>query len=272
MTLEEKYEKLGEILGEAGSVLVAFSGGVDSSLLAKAAFDGLGEKALAVTIKSAIHPDFELREAEEIAAAIGIRHLVVEADMLEVEGFCENTPERCYICKRAILTTLLGIAAREGLGVVAEGSNASDGTDFRPGRRAVAELGVMSPLAEAGLSKGEIRELSRREGLVTFDKPSYACLASRVPYGEEITGEKLTAIDRGEELLRARGYRIVRVRHHGALARIELGGDELGRFMAEEDAAEIARAFKELGFTYVTVDLEGYRTGSLNETLGGESA
>ena len=187
--------------------------------------------------------------------------------MLEVEGFAENTPDRCYICKRALLSILVDIADEEGLPCVIEGSNASDVSDYRPGMRAVRELGVSSPLAEADLAKGEIRDLSRRLGLSTFDKPSNACLASRIPYTDRITDGKLRTIENAEDFLRQRGYRTLRVRHHGRIARIELSPEETGRFLAEEDLPEIARHMKSFGFTYVTLDLEGYRTGSLNEPL-----
>jgi len=267
MTLDEKFARLRETLARTGGVLVAFSGGVDSTFLAKAAFDVLATKALAVTVRSQIHPAFEGAEASELARAIGIRHMVVDVDALAVEGLADNPPERCYICKTSILGTLKSIAAREGLPAVAEGSNASDEGDFRPGMKAVREQGVLSPLRDADLTKADIRELSRRMGLPTWDKPSYACLASRIPYGEKITPEKLRSIEAAEEMLRKSGYRMFRVRHHGKLARIELAPDEMKRFLAEEDLADVARRMKALGFAYVTLDLEGYRTGSLNEVL-----
>ncbi len=267
MTIDEKYEHLKAALSAAGGALVAFSGGVDSTFLAKVAFDVLGERALAVTIRSSIVPAFELDEAGQIARSIGIRHRFIDARVLDVEGFAENTPDRCYICKRALLSMLVGLAREEGLPGVVEGSNVSDASDYRPGMKAVEELGVGSPLVEAGLAKGEIRDLSRRLGLSTFDKPSNACLASRIPYGNRVTAEKLRTVENAEDFLRQRGYRTLRVRHHGRIARIELSPEETGRFLAEEDLAEIARHIKGFGFTYVTLDLEGYRTGSLNEPL-----
>lgn len=265
--VQGKLARLKEIIADTGGMLVAFSGGVDSTLLTKVAFDVLGERALAVTVRSKIHPSFEEREAAEIAEAIGIRYLVLDADPLEVEGFAANPPERCYICKKAILSALLDIARKEGLPAVAEGSNASDVGDFRPGMKAVAELGVLSPLKDVDLTKDEIREISRGLGLATWDKPSYACLASRIPYGHEITGEKLRAVDAAEDYLRGKGYRVLRVRHHGDVARIELAPDEMKRFAAEEDFDEVSRAFRGFGFRYAALDLEGYRTGSLNEAL-----
>ena len=268
MDLQSKFARLKKTIAETGGMLVAFSGGVDSTLLAKVAFDVLGDRALAVTVRSKIHPAFEEREAAEIADAIGMCHLVLDADPLEVEGFAANPPERCYVCKKAILSALLDVARREGLPAVAEGSNASDAGDFRPGMKAVAELGVLSPLKDAELTKDEIREISRDLGLVTWDKPSYACLASRIPYGDEITVEKLRAVDTAEDYLRGKGYRVLRVRHHGDVARIELAPDEMKRFAAQEDFDEVSRAFRGFGFRYSALDLEGYRTGSLNEALG----
>jgi len=267
MTLEEKLARLTEILKGTGGVLVALSGGVDSSFLAKAAKDALGDRAAAVTVTSQIHAAFEAREAVDVARLIGIRHFLVEVDALAVPGLAENPPERCYICKQQILGTLLEIAKREGLPLVVEGSNASDTGDFRPGMKAVKELGVRSPLAEAGLTKADIRELSCRMGLPTWSKPSYACLASRIPYGERITEEKLRQIERAEDYLRGKGYLVCRVRHHGKLARLELSPDEMRRFVAEEDFDAVAKSIKAFGFAYVALDLEGYRTGSLNEVL-----
>lgn len=271
MTLDEKLAKLRDILSQMKGAIVALSGGVDSTFLAKVAYETLGDKAVAVTVGSQIHAGFEEREAAEVARAIGIRHMLIRADALGVPGLAENPPERCYICKKAIFKMLLDIAAKEGHGIVAEGTNASDEGDFRPGVRALSELRVRSPLREAGLAKQDIRDLSRRMGLPTWNKPSYACLASRIPYGERITPEKLRSIEKAEDLLRARGYRVFRVRHHGSVARIELSAEEMKRFLAEENLAEISREIKALGFAYVALDLEGYRTGSLNETLRSEN-
>ncbi len=267
MTLEEKYQLLTSMISESGGMLVAFSGGVDSTFLAKVAFDVLGERALAVTARAKVHAAFEEQEAVELAREIGIRHLVIDADPLEAEGFAQNPPQRCYICKSTILSALLPIARQEGLATVAEGSNASDTGDYRPGMRAVDDLGAVSPLKEAGLVKDEIRLLSRRLGLSTWDKPAFACLASRIPYGNIITEDKLRSVDAAEDYLRARGYRILRVRHHGDVARIELAPEEMERFMDSADLAEVARAFKGFGFRYAALDLEGYRIGSLNEAL-----
>ena len=268
MLPEEKLEKLRAALGATGGALVALSGGVDSTFLAKVAHDVLGERSLAVTITSQIHPSFEKEEAAALAHAMGIRHKTVAVDALGVEGLAENPPERCYICKKSILKILVDIAAREKLPVVVEGTNASDEGDFRPGVRALAELGIRSPLKDAGMTKADIRELSCKMGLPTWNKPSYACLASRIPYGERITDEKLRSIEHAEDFLRAAGYRMFRVRHHGAVARVELSREEMKRFLETEDLAEVGRRIKACGFMYVALDLEGYRTGSLNETLG----
>jgi pyridinium-3,5-biscarboxylic acid mononucleotide sulfurtransferase len=267
MTIDEKLSRLEEILKGTGGALVAFSGGVDSTFLAKVARDVLGDGAAAVTVRSQIHAKFEFEEAKEIAKAIGIRHIVVTVDALAVPGLASNPPGRCYICKHQILGTLIEIAKSERLPVVVEGTHAGDADDFRPGMRAVRELGVRSPLAEAGLTKPEIRELSCRMGLPTWSKPSYACLASRIPYGQEISIDKLQQVEQGEDYLRSKGYKVFRVRHHGEIARLELAPDEMKRFAAAENFHEVSRYFKTLGFSYVALDLEGYRTGSLNEVL-----
>jgi len=264
MSDDERYERLKSILARTGGALVAFSGGVDSTLVAKAAADALGERALAVTVRSKIHPRFELDQARELAREIGIRHREIGAEPLEIEQFRANPPERCYICKKALFSKLLEVAREEGLAAVVEGSNVSDEGDYRPGMRALEELEVRSPLREAGLEKPDVRELSRLLGLPTHDRPAYACLATRIPHGEEITAEKLAAIERAEEFLRERGYRVLRVRCHGDAARIELGAEELMRFAEKEDFAEVAEGIRRAGFRYAALDLEGYRTGSMN--------
>jgi uncharacterized protein len=203
----------------------------------------------------------------ELSAKLGVRHQIVYSEELDIAGFAENPPDRCYHCKRELFLKLANIAKEERLPWIAEGSNVDDRGDYRPGRRALRELGVRSPLDEAGLTKAEVRELSRLLGLPTWDRPSLACLASRFPYGTKITREKLSQVDRAEEALRSMGIREVRVRHHGDVARVEVGAAELGR-VANELREEVVRRVKEAGYAYVALDLEGYRTGAMNEVLG----
>jgi pyridinium-3,5-biscarboxylic acid mononucleotide sulfurtransferase len=262
-----KLDNLRTILSDMGSVLVAYSGGVDSAFLLKVAVDTLGEDALAVTARSASYPERELEEAVSLAASIGARHLVVDTHEMEDEAYVSNPANRCYFCKTELWETLAPIARERSIAALADGFNADDVGDYRPGAVAAREHGVQSPLLEAGLTKQEIRALSREMGLPTWDKPAMACLSSRVPYGERISQEKLHQIDRAEQLLRELGYRQVRVRHHGDVARIELPPEDMPRFFAEGLAEPIARRVKELGFQYVSLDLQGYRSGSMNEVL-----
>ncbi len=264
--LEEKRRRLYGILERMGGVVVGFSGGVDSSYLLAAAVEVLGQRALGVTACSETYPERERREAEALARRLGARHRLIVSEELDVPGFAENPRNRCYFCKRELFTKLWEVARQEGLPHVADGSNVDDRGDYRPGRVAARELGVRSPLEEAGLTKQDIRELSRLMGLPTWDKPAFACLSSRFPYGTRITREKVSQVGRAEDALWRLGLRVVRVRHHGDVARIELGPEEFDRVVnGLRDA--VVRAVKEAGYTYVALDLQGYRTGAMNEAL-----
>ena len=265
--MKAKLESLRERLRGIGSAVVAFSSGVDSTFLLRVAHEELGDRVVAATIRSHAFPKRELDEAATFCRAEGVRHAVVDSEELDIPGFAENPPDRCYHCKRELFGKLLAFARENGLAAVLEGSNIDDDGDYRPGRRAIRELGIVSPLHEAGLTKAEIRALSREMGLPTSDKPSFACLASRFPYGERITATALERVEKAEQWLLDAGLGLtqLRVRSHGGLARIEVPPDAIPRLAAR--AAEIAAAFKELGFAYVTLDLRGYRTGSMNEVL-----
>jgi uncharacterized protein len=265
-TLDTKRRRLTSILSEMGGCVIGFSGGVDSTYLFAMAVEVLGDRALGVTASSETYPERERQEAEALAQRIGGRHRLIVSEELDVPGFAENPRNRCYFCKKELFGKLREVAEKEGLPHVIDGSNVDDRGDYRPGRQAAQELGVRSPLDEAGLTKQDIRALSRQMGLPTWDKPSFACLSSRFPYGTPITRERVSQVGRAEEGLRDLGLRVLRVRHHGDVARLELGPEEFER-VVNGLRAEVVRIVKDAGYTYVALDLQGYRTGAMNEAL-----
>ena len=266
--VNEKFGRLKEIFQSMGKVLVAFSGGVDSTLLLKVARDTLGDKnVLAVTALSPLYPERELAGVKKLIETLGVRHHLIQSNELEIPGFSKNPPNRCYYCKNKLFRELLDLAKGVAILFVVEGSTLDDDKDHRPGRMAIQELGIRSPLKEALFTKIEIRELSKKLGLPTWDKPSFACLASRFPYGEEITEGALRMVDASEDFLFGLGFIQVRVRHYGNLARIELLKEEMVRLMDGSLREKVVGHLKEIGYRYITLDLQGFRSGSMNEVL-----
>lgn len=267
MNTEEKLGKLRDNIKALKSVVVAFSGGVDSSLVAKVCYDVLRDKALAITARSETYPEHEHTEAVKIAKEIGISHLTINTSELGIKGFAENPPNRCYFCKSELFGKLKEIAKEKGYENVADGANLDDTGEYRPGLDAAKELEVRSPLKESGLRKTDIREISKHLKLSNWDKPSYACMSSRFPYGNSITEEKLAIVAAAENYLRGIGLKQFRVRHHDTIARIEVLPDDISMLLQNGKRTEIVKKLKEVGYKYVTIDLEGYRSGSMNEVL-----
>ncbi|SHK85641.1 uncharacterized protein SAMN02745136_03531 [Anaerocolumna jejuensis DSM 15929] len=270
MSLDEKYKLLQDNIKSRGSAAIAFSGGVDSTFLVYAAHEVLGDKLIAVTATSSTYPERELKEAIQYANDMGVKHIIINSEELDIEGFAQNPKNRCYYCKKELFTKIARVAKDNGVEYIFDGSNIDDTGDYRPGMQAARELNVVSPLKESGLTKEDIRELSRKLNLPTWDKPAFACLSSRFPYGTQITKPKLKMVEEGEQFLLDMGIRQIRVRHHGDIARIEVSPEEREQFFDIKVMDNISNKFKQIGFIYVTLDMSGYRTGSMNEVLSSE--
>src|SRR5512147_1682376 len=267
MVFERKWDYLMALLHEMHGAVLAYSGGVDSSLLLRAAAEVMGPRLIAVTAVSETYPDGELIAAQEITRSLGVMHRIVHTEEMASEDFARNPPDRCYHCKKELFEKLRRLAADEGVSFVMDGSNADDLRDHRPGRKAAAEFSVRSPLLEAGFTKAEVRERARAMGLTVWDKPSLACLSSRIPYGTRITPALIRTVGAAEEQLRAFGFGQARVRHHGDIARIEVMQEDFAKLLDRAVAEKIAARFRELGYIYICLDIEGYRTGSMNQGL-----
>jgi uncharacterized protein len=267
MLRQHKLEELHQLIGSMDSLAVAYSGGVDSTFLVKVAHDIIGDKVVAVTAKSLTYPAREFQAAVDFANKVGIMQLVVGIEELDIEGFADNPLNRCYLCKRHLFTQVIEIANQNQIKWVADGSNADDSRDYRPGLKALEELGIISPLRQVGMTKQEIRDLSKTMHLPTWNKPAMACLASRFPYGQRISREKLSMVEQAEQFLLDQGFQQIRVRHHGDIARIEVSPGERLSFMDEKLMDQIDEQFRSLGFAYTALDLKGYKTGSMNEKI-----
>lgn len=270
MVLQEKFQLLKDNIKKRGSAAIAFSGGVDSTFLVRVDHEVLGDKMIAVTATSSTYPERELKEAMKYAKDMGVKHVIISSEELDIEGFASNPKNRCYYCKKELFTKIKNVAKENRIEYVFDGSNLDDTGDYRPGMQAARELEVVSPLKEAGLTKADIRDLSKELGLPTWDKPSFACLSSRFPYGKQITIPKLKVVEQAEQFLLDKGIRQVRVRHHGEIARIEVSPEERAKFFDIQVMDEIGEKFIKIGFKYVTLDILGYRTGSMNEVLSAE--
>jgi uncharacterized protein len=270
MVIEQKWDRLRTLLRDIKCAVLAYSGGVDSSLLLRAAAEVMGHRLIAVTAVSETYPAGELEAAQEFARTLGVTHRILHTQELASEEFARNSPERCYFCKKELYGKLKKIAETEGISCILDGSNADDLDDYRPGRKAAEEFSVRSPLVEAGLSKSDVRELARFLNLPVWDKPSLACLSSRIPYGTRITPDIIETIQTAEHHLRVLGFGQVRVRHHGEIARIEIDREAFRQLLSDDAIEKITAALRGLGYIYVCLDLEGYRTGSMNAALDRE--